>query len=205
MRALIQTLLMLLLTVVLRAQAAPPSVTTAKAADNPLTSASAHEPQAGIAATSHTKHLAASIQKILLRTAEQMPEEHYGFRPAQSVRTFGQIIGHLADSQYGFCSRIKGEKSPMPNHEKTKTSKAELIAALKESFAYCRSAYDGLTELSAQETVKLMGSDTPRIGVAQINSIHSIEHYGNLVTYMRMNNQVPPTSDPEFLQSLARK
>ena len=165
----------------------------------------ADEPQAGIPATSHTKHLATSIQKILLRAAEQMPEEHYGFRPAESVRTFGQIVGHVADSQYGFCSRIKGEKNPMPNYEKTKTSKAELIVALKESFAYCNGAYDALTDVSAQENMKLMGSDTPTIGVVQINSIHSIEHYGNLVTYMRMNNQVPPTSDPVFLQSLMRK
>jgi uncharacterized damage-inducible protein DinB len=184
MRALIQTVLMLLLTVVIRAQDVAPAA-------NP--------------ATVHTKYLATSIQKILLRTAGQMPEEKYGFRPVETVRTFGQIVGHLADSQYGFCSRIKGEKSPAQNHEKTATSKAQLIAALEQSFAYCNSVYATLTDDSAQENVKLMGSDTPRIGVVQINNVHSIEHYGNLVTYMRLQGLVPPTSDPDFLKSLSRR
>ena len=134
-----------------------------------------------------------------------MPEEHYGFTPVDTVRTFGQIVGHVADSQYAFCSIVKGEKNPAPKIEKTKSSKADLIAALQESYAYCNSTYDAITDASARESVKLMGSETPRIGVVQVNNVHGIEHYGNLVTYMRMKGQVPPTSDPEFLKSLMRK
>ena len=74
---------------------------------------------------------------ILLRSAEKMPEENYSFRPVDAVRTYGQIIGHLADAQYLFCSTASGEKNPDLNIEKTKTSKADLVAALKDGFAYC--------------------------------------------------------------------
>jgi uncharacterized damage-inducible protein DinB len=135
------------------------------------------------------------ITKILLRAAEKMPEENYSFRPAESVRTYGQIIGHLADAQYMFCSIELGEKDPEPKIEQTKTSKADLIAALQESFSYCDKAYDGLTDASAAQTVTLFGGPTPRIGVLSVNNMHNMEHYGNLVTYMRMKNIVPPTSE----------
>jgi len=143
-------------------------------------------------------------QKVLLRSAEIMPEENYSFRPAESVRTFGEIVGHLADAQYNFCSAAIGEKRTAPKVEKAKTSKAELIAALKEAIAYCNAAYDGTTDVSAAQVVKLMGRDMPRLGVLTINQMHSMEHYGNLVTYMRMKNIVPPTSDAAFMQQVGK-
>jgi uncharacterized damage-inducible protein DinB len=146
----------------------------------------------------------AGVKKILLRAAEKMPEESYGFRPTDEVRTFGQIVGHVADAQYAFCSVALGEKNPGLNIEKTKSSKAELIGALKEAFIYCDKAYDGLTDATAAQTVKFMGGPTPKLGVLSVNQIHTVEHYGNLVTYMRMRNIVPPTSDPEFMKSLRR-
>jgi uncharacterized damage-inducible protein DinB len=127
-----------------------------------------------------------------------MPEENYSFKPTDSVRTFGQVLGHVADSQYAFCSRVLGEKNPTPKIEESKTSKADLIAALKGAFAYCDKAYEGMTDESASQMVKVMGDDTPKLGALTINNVHTVEHYGNLVTYMRMKNVVPPTSDPEF-------
>jgi len=80
-----------------------------------------------------------------------------------------------------------------------KTSKADLTAALKDAFAYCDKAYDGMTDASAVQPVKFHGSDTPKLGVLIANSTHTVEHYGNLVTYMRLKNIVPPTSEPGFL------
>ena len=139
--------------------------------------------------------------KILARAAETMPEEHYDFRPVDSVRTFGQIVGHIADSQYLFCSAARGEKNPAPKSEVQKRSKAELLKALEDSTAYCRSVYAALTDASSVETIAFMGGK-PRLGVLNVNSIHAIEHYGNLVTYLRMKNLVPPTSDPAFMRSL---
>lgn len=155
--------------------------------------------------SAHNRHLYGGVKSILLRSAEIMPEENYAFKPAETVRSFGQIVGHVADAQYMFCSAVLGEKNPSYKVEKTKTSKAELIAALRDAFAYCDKAYDAMTDASGVDTVKLMGGDTPKLGALSVNNVHTIEHYGNLVTYLRMKNIVPPTSDPEFMQKLSRK
>jgi len=137
----------------------------------------------------------AQLKSILLRSAEKMPAENYSFKPTDSVRSFGQIIGHVADAQYMFCSATLGENNPTPKIEETKTSKADLIAALKDSFAYCDKAYDGMTDVSAMQLIKLFGGDRPRVSALMVNNMHNNEHYGNLVTYMRLKNIVPPTSE----------
>jgi uncharacterized damage-inducible protein DinB len=142
------------------------------------------------------KTMYGGVKTGLLRSAEKMPEENYSFKPTDVVRSFGQILGHVADAQYLFCSLELGEKNPAPKIEQTKTSKADLIAALKDAFAYCDKAYDSITDASGTEMVKLFGSDTPKLGVLTVNNLHSVEHYGNLVTYLRMKNIVPPSSEP---------
>ena len=159
-------------------------------ADNPL--------------TSHHEHLYSGVTRIVLKTAEVMPEENYAFKPADSVRTFGQILGHIADSQYVFCSKIVDEKSPRPEVEKTKSTKAELIAALRDAFGYCNRAYDTLNDRSAATLTPMFRDKAPKLGVLTVNAVHTIEHYGNLVTYMRIKNLVPPTSDPAFMAELGR-
>ena len=140
------------------------------------------------------------LKDILLRSAEKMPEENYSFKPADTVRSYGQIVGHLANAQYLFCSTASGEKSPDLNIEKTKTSKADLIASLKEAFAYCDKAYDGMTDASGNQTVKLFGGDTRKRDVLTVNNMHSVEHYGNIVTYLRLKNIVPPSSEQDPTQ-----
>ena len=125
-----------------------------------------------------------------------MPEENYNFKPTDTVRNFGQIVAHVAGSQYLYCSAVLGEKNPAPKVEQTKTSKADLIAALKDAFAYCQKAYDGMTDASAAEMVKVNEYDTPKLGVLYANIFHTLDHYGNLVTYMRIKGIVPPTSEP---------
>jgi len=164
------------------AQAKPAAAATAQA--NPL--------------SAWNKTAYGTVKNSLLRSAEKMPEENYNFKPADTVRSYGQIVGHLADSQYYFCSTALGEKNPAPKIEQTKTSKADLIAALKDAFAYCDKAYDGMTDASGTQMVKLFGrEDTPKLSVLTVNLMHDLEHYGNLVTYMRMKNIVPPTSEPK--------
>ncbi|MEA2563949.1 MAG: hypothetical protein QOH06_5453 [Acidobacteriota bacterium] len=146
----------------------------------------------------HNKMLYGGTKDVLLRSAEKVPEEFYGFKPTEVVRSYGQIVGHIADSQYRFCSIMLGEKNPAPNVEKTKTAKTDLIAALKEAFAYCDKAYGGLTDASASQMVKFFGRDTPKLGVLNVNNLHNAGHYENLVTYMRLKDIVPPTSEPGF-------
>ena len=142
-----------------------------------------------------TKRVYGFQKSILLRSAEKMPDEAYSFKPTETVRSYGQIIGHLSDAQYLFCSKVLDEKNPEPKIEQTKTSKADLIAALKTAFAYCDKAYDGMTDASGGQIVKLFGTDTPKLGVLNFNNVHNMEHYGNLVTYMRIKGIVPPTSE----------
>ena len=131
----------------------------------------------------------------LLRSAEKMPQENYNFKPTDAVRSYGQIIGHIADVQYTFCSAVLGEKNPAPQIEKTKTSKADLTAALKEAFAYCDKAYNGMTDATAAQMVKHYGNDTPKLFLLNMNIAHASLHYGNLITYMRLKNIVPPSSE----------
>jgi uncharacterized damage-inducible protein DinB len=135
------------------------------------------------------------LKDVLLRSAEKMPEENYNFKPTEAVRSFGQILGHVADSQYMFCSIVLGEKNPALKIEKTKTSKADLIASLKDAFTYCDKAYGDMTDASGSQTVKLFGGDMPKRDVLTVNNMHSVEHYGNLVTYLRLKNIVPPSSE----------
>ena len=166
----------------------------AVAQENPPKAAATPTPANPLSAW--TKLADARVDDLLLRSAEKVPEENYSFKPTDAVRSFGQIIGHLADAQYLFCSIALGEKNPAPGIEKSKTSKADLIAALKDGFAYCDKAYNGMTDASAAETVKLFGNDAPRLAALTVNNMHNMEHYGNLVTYMRLKNIVPPSSEP---------
>lgn len=146
----------------------------------------------------HTRFVYGVMKKMLLRSAEIMPEENYSFKPTDAVRSFGQIVGHLADAHYYHCSAVIGEKNPTLKIEETKSAKADLIAALTDALVYCDKAYDGMTDASATQMVKLSGFDMPKLGVLNINAIHAGLHYGNFVTYLRLKNIVPPTSEPGF-------
>lgn len=147
--------------------------------------------------SAENKEIYKGVKDIILRSAEKMPEENYSFKPTEAVRSYGQILGHVADAQYLFCSNVLGEKSPGPGVEKNKTTKADLIAALKEAFAYCDKAYDAMTDANGTEMVKFFGGDVPKLSLLGINNMHTVEHYGNLITYMRIKNIVPPTSEPK--------
>ena len=147
-------------------------------------------------ASGYPKMVQKQVTAWIERAAEHMPEQQYAFKPDPAVRSFGQILGHVADADYLFCSSIIGEKNPSPNVEKTKTTKAELVSALHDAFAYCNRAYDSLTDANANETVKAFGQDRNKLGVLWFNASHNLEHYGNLVVYLRSKGIVPPSSEP---------
>jgi len=135
------------------------------------------------------------LSSVIVAAAEKMPEESYAFKPTPEVRTFGQLVGHLADSQYYFCSLATGETAPPSHVEKSTTGKAELIAALKEAVAYCSKTYAAMTDAKGSEMTKLMNFETARLSVLSGNFAHIYEHYGNMSTYMRIRGIVPPTSE----------
>ena len=137
-------------------------------------------------------------KRNLTRSAELMPETDYSFRPVNTVRTFGEILAHVAGANYVFCSAAKGEKSPHAEaaFEKTATTRAQIIKVLNDSIAYCDGAYAALDDKRAGETVDLpfgMGKGARALPL-MINSGHVQEHYGNLVTYFRIKGMVPPSS-----------
>src|ERR1700761_2094249 len=135
------------------------------------------------------------ISGEVVAAAEKMPEENYSFKPTPEVRSFGQIVGHVADSQYYFCATATGEQPQMKNIEKTKTSKADLVAALTDAVSYCQKAYAGMTDTQGAQMTKMMNFDMAKLSVLSLNSAHMNEHYGNLVTYMRLKGLVPPSSE----------
>ena len=130
----------------------------------------------------------------VLKSAEEMPEENYSFKPVDSVRSFGALVAHVADAQYEFCSQVLGDGTKSPGIEKNKTSKADIIQGLKDGFAYCDKAYDAMTDAQASAMIKFFGREMPKLSILDFNNVHTYEHYGNIVTYLRMKGLVPPSS-----------
>jgi uncharacterized damage-inducible protein DinB len=124
-----------------------------------------------------------------------MPEDKYGFKPSDDVRSYGQLLAHVAQANHGICAMAMGEKSKVSGLEKSKTTRADIIQALNESIAYCDQVIDGLTEAKATEKVTFFRGERTRAGVLMFNVMHDMEHYGNVVTYLRMNKIVPPSSE----------
>ncbi len=150
---------------------------------------------AGNPLSTSTKGLYTMAKNNLTKAADKMPEENYAFKPTPDVRSFGQLVGHVADANYMFCSAVIGGQPPVRGIEKSKTSKADLSQALKDSFAYCDKAYDGMTDAAAATPVKFFGQERPILNVLDFNNMHDYEHYGNMVTYLRLKGLVPPSSE----------
>ena len=145
--------------------------------------------------TASEKGLYSFVSNAVIGAAQKMPEENYGFKPTPEVRSFGQLVGHVADASYMFCSLSSGQANPAKGIEKTKTSKADLVAALKDAVDYCTKAYDSMTDAKGSQTVKFRNFDLAKLTVFSLNTAHTDEHYGNMVTYLRMKGIVPPTSE----------
>ncbi len=134
---------------------------------------------------------------FILKAVDQFPEAKFGYQPTKEVRTFGQIAAHIADANYLFCSVAGTEKAPEGSVEKTAKSKADIQKALTDSFAYCDRAFAALNDTTgaAEATiVPINNMKTTKLGALSFDGAHNYEHYGNLVTYMRMNKMVPPSS-----------
>ena len=138
-----------------------------------------------------------TVKNNILRTAEQAPEEDLSFHPTDDVRSLGQLLGHIADAQYMFCSLALGEESPSQQSvEQASLSKDQLLEAVRGSFQYCDRAYAlGMDALAAPANV--FGQESSRFHAVNINLIHNWEHYGNLVTYERLRGRVPPSSQQQ--------
>ena len=178
---------LMLVPVALLAQDKPPATATATA---PAQSTPPANP-----ITASEKGFYGFVSGAVVGAAQKMPEENYSFKPTPEVRSFGQLVGHVADASYSFCSQAIGEANPVKDIEKTKTSKADLVAALKDGVAYCNKAFDTMTDAKGSEMIKLFNFKIAKLTVFSINTAHTDEHYGNMVTYLRLKGIVPPTSE----------
>ena len=134
-----------------------------------------------------------TMKSMITRSAELMPVAEYSFKPVATVRSFGQLLGHLANENYDFCAAAKGEKNPNSVDFEKVTDKAEMVVGLKAAFGYCDAAYMMSDATGAEETT-LFGQKMTKLRVLVFNAIHDAEHYGTNKTYLRIKGLVPPSS-----------
>ena len=142
----------------------------------------------------------ANLKKFIMGSAEKMPAEHFSFRPSPDVRTYAELFGHTMQAQFGYCSTVKGVANPTAGKELEKivTDKAGVIQMVKDAFEYCDEPFAKLTNENALEMITA-GTPPYQRQIARANQltmlvVHGNEHYGNLVTYMRIKGIVPPSS-----------
>ena len=136
------------------------------------------------------------VKSLVLRSADKMNEGDYGFKPSPDVRTYGQLLAHIADAQYILCGMADSGKPVTKSNEKTAKTKADIVAALKDGFAFCDGVYQKMTDADASKAVDWFGGQRTKLSILDFNIAHAFEHYGNLITYMRMKGIVPPSSEP---------
>ena len=136
-----------------------------------------------------------NIKRDIVEAAEAMPEGEYSFKPTPQVRSFGEIVGHIVDAQSFFCG-VAGGGNPQYSDaiEKSKTTKAELLKALKDSTAACDAVYSATTSANVLGLERAGQGDALRGMFLMDNVSHDSEHYGNIVTYMRLKGRVPPST-----------
>lgn len=130
----------------------------------------------------------------VIKSAAQVDEAKFAFKPTPEVRTFGQLFGHIANANFMICSMSSGLPNPSKADFEKSTAKADLQKAVADSFAFCDQAWDAVTTANGNEPVDLFGMKHSRASGLSFNTSHIWEHYGNLVTYMRLNGMVPPSS-----------
>jgi hypothetical protein len=149
--------------------------------------------QTGNPVVAEAKQMYTGVKNNLMRMAEKMPEENYSFKATPDIRTFGQLVGHVADSQARTCSAVAGEQKSV--NAGSKTSKADLVAALKDSFAMCDAAFESLNDTTATQMIKTGRGERSKLGALLGTVSHSNEEYGYMAVYMRLKGLVPPSSE----------
>ena len=206
-------LTMLVLLVLLAGLAAWPAIAQSPAAQAPAAGA---QPPVDPVATA-LRNGFDGISRNVSESAAKMPEENFAFKPTPEVRSFGEILGHVANSHYAYCSRVKGEKNPIAQDLEKVTAKADLVKAVNDSIDYCKAVYAAMTDAKLVQPVAppatapvapaAQRGQAPAAGQAPAprpvvplnmlmqNVTHDWEHYGNLVTYLRLKGLVPPSTE----------
>jgi uncharacterized damage-inducible protein DinB len=146
------------------------------------------------------KAMHATIRRDIAESAQNMPADEYSFRPTPESRTFAQLVGHVVNANWFFCSQAKQEQSPRTMNYEQVSDKEALVKALNESLAYCDEVYSSTTDANFSVPVHMTGgvgmgpANTVRGAILMFNTTHNNEHYGNLVVYLRLKGHVPPST-----------
>jgi uncharacterized damage-inducible protein DinB len=141
-----------------------------------------------------------TIRRNIVEAAEAMPADEYSFRPTAEVRTFAQLVGHVINANWFFCSQAKQEPPPSTSNYEALTDKGALVKALHDVMSYCDQVYQATTDAKFNQPVRMqagvgMGpASIVRGAVLMFNTTHDNEHYGNMVVYMRLKGHVPPST-----------
>jgi uncharacterized damage-inducible protein DinB len=133
-----------------------------------------------------------SVKNNLLKSAEKMPDENYGFKPTPDVRSFAEVLDHAAAAQLHSCGAVNGEQKSANTEAVTK---ADVLALLNSSFAACDKAFDSLTDANASEPIKSPRGERSRVALLAGVIAHDNEQYGILSVYMRLKGVIPPSSE----------
>jgi uncharacterized damage-inducible protein DinB len=133
-----------------------------------------------------------TVKNNIIKSAEEMPQENYSFKPTPDIRSFAQVLGHVVESQMRTCSALTGTQKSID--AASKTSKADVVAALQEAFAQCDKAYDTVTDADAANMIKTQRGQRTKLGALVANVMHDTEQYGILAVYLRLKGLVPPSS-----------
>jgi uncharacterized damage-inducible protein DinB len=152
-----------------------------------------------LAATAKAMH--ATIRRDIAEAAATMPAEDFEFKPTPEVRSFAQLVGHLVNANFFFCSQAKGAAMPTSTNFERVAERAALIKGLSDALAYCDAVYESTTDSDFNQVVTLNGfpgmnpkTTTSRGAVLMFNTTHNNEHYGNIVVYLRLKGKVPPST-----------
>lgn len=133
------------------------------------------------------------------QAAAKMPEADYNFKPGSTpeARTYTAVIAHIAQSQFGQCSGIKGVPNPMQGKqlEQELKTKADVTKALADSFAICDEVFAQVTDENATQMVRQGMNEVTRAAAMYGVIVHGNEMYGTAAVYLRSKNIVPPSTE----------
>ena len=140
------------------------------------------------------------IKTLVTQSADKLSDADYSFKPNEEIRNYGQLWGHVANFHFGTCAQVKGVPNPNQgiNLENTATTKAAVVKALADSFAFCDDAFASLTDQTAVELL-MGGRGGPRAKLVVLNQIieHDNEMYGIGTVYQRLKGVVPPSTEAQ--------
>jgi hypothetical protein len=149
--------------------------------------------QASNPLSTEAKQAYTTVKNNILKAADKMPEDAYSFKATPEVRSFAQIVEHVIQAQTHTCAVINGQQKSAK--VAADASKADIVAALKQSFADCDAAYDSMTDAAAASMVKTARGERTKLGMLVGNTTHDVEQYSAMSVYMRLKSIVPPSSE----------